>query len=961
VSRLGVSLALSLAASACSLGPEPGGEEAPRTAWDVRGDPQWIWADVRVEDGQRAWFRRSFDLAGTPWRAGVWASADNHFEAWLNGERVAAGDEWTRPVRADVSRAIRTGRNDLAVLARNDGGPAALAFVLEADLDGGETFRLATGGDWRATAREPGSDWVRGDPDWDLARSFGALDTAPWGPIALTVDRGGEAPPASAIEVPPGFRVERLHSVAPDSQGSWISLAVDPRGRLYASDQYGGLFRIDPPPIGSDREARVEALDVRLGEAHGLLWAFDALYAVVSGAGRHRSGLYRARDTDGDDRLDEVSLLEPFEGSGEHGPHAVLLHPDGRSLVVVAGNHCLPPASIERFRLPPRWGEDVLLPPLPDPNGHAVGIRAPGGWIARTDPDGERWELIAGGLRNPYDAAFSREGELFTYEADMEWDVGLPWYRPTRILHVTSGAEFGWRSGSAKWPADSFDSLPAVLDLDLGSPTGVVFGDAARFAAPWNRALFAADWAYGRIFAVILDPDGASFGGRSEVFAAGRPFPVTDLVVGADGALYVTTGGRRAQSGLYRISGEGPSPIPALEPVLDPAAEAARARRRAMEEFHGVRSREIAPFLLAGLGDPDRFVRYAARIALEHQDPDLWVEPAIAERDPRAALEGLLAAIRAGAAADAGAVMRRAVAIFEESGEEDLRRDALRVVELAMIRLAPSPASRDRLRERLGPSYPSGSERLDRALLPILVDLEAPRIAERALDRLETAESQEERVAVAYALRALRSTWTEETSRRFLGLLDRELGRVRGGESAAGYLEKIREEACLAMGVEPTRRPEAIAAEVASGPLGEGERAYRRAGCNECHRFEGKGEDRGPDLTGVVSRFTRRDLLVAIEDPSREVPDVWRDTEFWGGNDDLLAVGRLEEERLDSLVVRTLADERRILPLDRVVERRPHPLSRMPDGLLDALSAKEIDDLLAFLLEKRGQATFSEK
>ena len=50
-------------------------------------------------------------------------------------------------------------------------------------------------------------------------------------------------------------------------------------------------------------------------------------------------------------------------------------------------------------------------------------------------------------MRNPFDIAFNHDGELFTYDADMEWDIGEPWYRPTRINHVISGAEFGFRNG----------------------------------------------------------------------------------------------------------------------------------------------------------------------------------------------------------------------------------------------------------------------------------------------------------------------------------------------------------------------------------------------------------------------------------------------------------------------------------------------------------------------------------
>ncbi len=64
------------------------------------------------------------------------------------------------------------------------------------------------------------------------------------------------------------------------------------------------------------------------------------------------------------------------------------------------------------------------------------------------------------GYRNQYDIALNEDGELFTYDADMEWDFGSPWYRPTRVCHATSGSEFGWRSGTGKWPAYYEDSLP---------------------------------------------------------------------------------------------------------------------------------------------------------------------------------------------------------------------------------------------------------------------------------------------------------------------------------------------------------------------------------------------------------------------------------------------------------------------------------------------------------------------
>ena len=115
-----------------------------------------------------------------------------------------------------------------------------------------------------------------------------------------------------------------------------------------------------------------------------------------------------------------------------------------------------------------------------DGGGFMTGEKAPGGFICRVTPDGQTWDLVSMGFRNPFDIAFNRDGELFTYDSDMEWDVNTPWYRPTRVCHVTSGSEFGYRNGSGKWPAYTIDSLPATVDVGPGSPTGIVFGYGAQ-------------------------------------------------------------------------------------------------------------------------------------------------------------------------------------------------------------------------------------------------------------------------------------------------------------------------------------------------------------------------------------------------------------------------------------------------------------------------------------------------
>ncbi|MEZ6091333.1 MAG: hypothetical protein R3C05_25615 [Pirellulaceae bacterium] len=317
-------------------------------------------------------------------------------------------------------------------------------------------------------------------------------------PIALIhaddakAKKGGiGATPASAFSLPEGFAVELLYEVPSDKQGSWVAMTTDPKGRLLASDQYGSLYRITVKDAGG---VDVERLKGDFGMAHGMLSAFGSLYINVNGQSGNKnqkevkSGIYRLTDTTGDDQYDKVEHLLELHGRGEHGPHALVLSPDGKQIYISSGNTTDLPAEVPLSRVPRHWSEDHLLGSMPDARGHNAGRLAPGGWVARMNPDGGDFEIIATGFRNQYDIAFDTSGELFTYDADMEWDVGTAWYRPTRVNHVVSGAEFGWRNGAGKWPAYYPDSLGSVVDIGPGSPTGIVFGTGAKFPAKYQKA-----------------------------------------------------------------------------------------------------------------------------------------------------------------------------------------------------------------------------------------------------------------------------------------------------------------------------------------------------------------------------------------------------------------------------------------------------------------------------------------
>lgn len=713
--------------------------------------PSWIWG---ADKDKKYVVRKTF--TGPAQFAFLRATCDNAMTVWVNGQKIASSDSWENPVDSDLKALLKPGENVIEAEITNAGGPAGFcAKVVLLARDGKNRF-LVTDDSWDVAETRDAKQWAK-------AKIVAKLDGHPGGKSFVdpsTSDDGGQR---DVFNLMPGFQVEKLFTVPKDKLGSWVNITSDPKGRLIVSDQGNlGLCRITPPAIGSQGETKVEHLDIKIdgkqmSGAQGLLFAFDSLYVVCNGG--PGSGLYRCKDTDGDDQFDKVELLKAIPGGGEHGPHAVRLSPDGKSLFVSCGNHTKLPFEIKTnappqtmggqrteqlratlpegltSRLMPNWDEDLLLPRQWDGGGHATGVLAPGGWICKVDPDGKNWEVFSSGYRNQFDFAFNADGEMFAYDADMEWDFGSPWYRPTRVVHATSGSEFGWRSGTGKWPSYYIDSLPELINIGPGSPVGVEFGYGTKFPAKYQKALYICDWTFGTMYAIHIEPAlGSSYKATKEEFVSRTPLPLTDCTVGKDGALYFTIGGRGAQSELFRVTYVGKEDTSPVDSQNPDAGGYRRGRHKIEESFHTERPEKRPTFRVGAndLSHPDRHLAYAARIALERMPLESWQEDVLKSKGAFGVINGCVALARQAEPALLPRILEALGRVNFTTQTEFNQLGLLRAYQLAFIRLGnPDKETCAALAKKFDDLFPQKSDFVNRELAILMIHFQSPGAAQK--------------------------------------------------------------------------------------------------------------------------------------------------------------------------------------------------------------------------------------
>ncbi|MEY5026412.1 MAG: hypothetical protein RLZZ244_1940, partial [Verrucomicrobiota bacterium] len=568
----------------------------------------------------------------------------------------------------------------------------------------------------------------------------------------------------------------------------------------------------------------------------------------------------------------------------------------------------------------------------------------------------------------------------------------------------------GWRSGAGKWPTYYPDSLPALVDIGPGSPTGVTSGLGAKFPTRYQNAIFVNDWTYGTMYAIHLTPSGAGYKAEKEEFASAKAFSLTDVVIRPqDGAMYFAIGGRRNQSALYRVTYTGSESTAPAQP--DPLPREALLRRE-MEALHvdgtGPEAIEKAwPHLASG----DRFLRFAARVAVEKQPAAKWAEKALAEQNPQAAIEALIALARVGDKALQPQLLESLSRLDYKKIDPALRLPLLRAWQLAFTRMGkPAPEVCAKLAKKLDPLFPQKDASENRELLQLLVFLDSNTVVSKAVAMMQTlgddheeiastsllsrnshyatavaatsaSRPNKQQIAFAYTLRNATAGWTPELRKEFFGWFPKT-GPWKGGNSFAKFIQNIRNDALekvtdaaerLALD-ELSKKPAAQLAnlvmpkgpgkaysiddivELTKGGLKgrnfeQGKAMYATTQCATCHLFAGEGGNIGPDLTGASSRYSFRDLAESIVEPSKVISDQYSFQEI-EKKDGSIVIGRVLAEENGKYLVMTnpfAPDATTQVPVADVAARKEYGISPMPPGLVNMLGQEELLDLIAYL------------
>ncbi len=318
----------------------------------------------------------------------------------------------------------------------------------------------------------------------------------------LTHDSAREKMLSDSVKLPDGFQV----SVFADLHLPEITrIGFDPQGRFTFTRRTGQVYRLD----GDQLELIASGFDELLGFA----WRKDELFL----ASCHR--VTRTRDENGDGFYEHATDLIGDLPCGGHQTNALAFGPDG-ALYISQGEFNNAPGALLR-----------------------LNVDAP-----HSKPD-----VFATGLRNPYSFIFAPNGDIFASDNGPDDKDG-----PEELNWIVQGGDYGFPKYFGEPPPNSGTRAPLATFPQHAAAEGVVMYNGNQFPADYRGDVFVA--LFGQLFTsnivghkivrVKLTKDGSQYHAAVSDFISGLDRPL-DLVVGADGALYVD---EFLTGVIYRIS-----------------------------------------------------------------------------------------------------------------------------------------------------------------------------------------------------------------------------------------------------------------------------------------------------------------------------------------------------------------------------------------------------------------------
>jgi hypothetical protein len=615
---------------------------------------------------------------------------------------------------------------------------------------------------------------------------------------------------------------------------------------------------------------------------------------------------------------------------------------------------------------------------------------AEGGSTYHCKTDGSQLKRITTGHWNAFGMAYDLDGNLFSTDNDPS---STP---PNRLLHIVPGADFGfeYRYGrSGRHPLVSwYGEIPGTLGM-IGT-----LGEAACGVIPFGPGkLLSASWTDNRVDLHPLTKKGASFEASREPFISGSDnFRPVHFSYSPDGrALYFTDWVKLS----YPVHGHGKIwKVTFKEPI----AQAPHPRKS--------KPSLLPELALEKLGSADPYVWTAAIDVLAQNPAILKAHDWKADSNPLARANYAVALKRVDPKkeasiipellADASANVRYVgikwiadEGLTQYQGEldrqfdrADLKRRNLRAVVAAMAKVSGgsegefSPAKTllslaldstkpARLRALALQSVAVNHPGLTVEKLAGLAKSAKVMIRREAIRSLALHPNEKRGPALASlaanaslppVLRADAIAGLADFAEEHVGLLE----KLAGAKNAIVTAEAAR---TLASGGvvwrELPAKPELddvpawvrLVAEAPGKPdtsLGRRLFFHSRLGtCHRCHLFDGRGLEVGPDLTSLHKQdgIDRTWLLTHILDPNAEVAPYFRPQHITTKDGGSYLGFILGKEGAAQAYVGTDGKKFKIRKVD-VVRREEIPVSLMPPALIHNMSASEIRDLLAYLL-----------